>query len=114
MGYEDRAGSWSEDGNVFTTHTPVPAGFDVFGRDLVERYLSDYAHTVGLDLEKFMALGRRRRDDHAEPLNMAVVAIRHAVRCNGVSKLHGEVSRKMAQSQGAWVEWPEREVRWAT
>jgi len=99
-----------EDGNVFTTHTPVPAGFDVFQRDLVERYLGAYAHTVGLDVDKFMSLGRRRPHDHAEPLNMAVVAIRHAVRCNGVSRLHGVVSRKMAQSEGAWVEWPEDEV----
>lgn len=99
-----------EDGNVFTTHTPVPAGFDVFARDLVERYLSDYARTVGFDIDKFMALGRRNRDDHGEPLNMAVVALRHAVRVNGVSRLHGAVSRRMAQDGGAWTEWPEEEV----
>lgn len=99
-----------EDGNVFTTHTPVPAGFDVFGRDLVERYLSDYVRTVGLDIDRFMALGRRDAHDHAEPLNMAVVAIRHAVRTNGVSRLHGVVSRRMVQSGGAWADWPEDEV----
>ncbi len=99
-----------EDGNVFTTHTPVPAGFDVFGKDLVQRYLSDYYGLVGLDLERFMALGRNHQHDPNEPLNMAVVAVRHSTRRNGVSKLHGAVSRRMLQSQGAWADWPEDEV----
>ncbi|HJL43504.1 MAG TPA: alpha-glucan family phosphorylase [Myxococcales bacterium LLY-WYZ-16_1] len=100
----------AEDGNIFTTHTPVPAGFDVFGRDLVERYLGDYAAKVGLSMDDFMALGRKDRNDHQEPFNMAILAIRHAVRRNGVSELHGRVSRKMAQDRGAWRKWPRDEV----
>jgi starch phosphorylase len=99
-----------EDGNIFTTHTPVPAGFDVFTRDLVERYMSDYIRSVGITLDDFMALGRRDRDDKTELFNMAVLAIRHAVRRNGVSRLHGSVSRKLIHDGGAWTDWPEEEV----
>jgi glycogen phosphorylase len=99
-----------EDGNLFTTHTPVPAGFDVFSRDLIERYMSAYVEKVGIGVDKFMDLGRRHRDDYAEPFNMAVLAIRHAAERNGVSKLHGKVSRQLVQQGGAWTEWPEDEV----
>lgn len=99
-----------EDGNVFTTHTPVPAGFDVFTRELVERYMSDYIRSVPMTVDDFMALGRRDRDDKKDLFNMAVLAIRHAVRRNGVSQLHGRVSRKLVHDGGAWTEWPEEEV----
>lgn len=99
-----------EDGNIFTTHTPVPAGFDVFSRELVERHMSDYMKLVGLSVHDFMALGRRNRHDDGEPFNMAVLAIRHAAQRNGVSRLHGVVSRKLVQANGAWTEWPEAEV----
>ncbi|MGF1510678.1 MAG: alpha-glucan family phosphorylase [Myxococcota bacterium] len=109
IGYE-LARDMAEDGNIFTTHTPVPAGFDVFGWDLVDRYLSAYASKVGMNTEEFMTLGRRKRGDRAEPLNMAILAVRHAVRRNAVSALHGVVSRKMAQERGAWEYWPEDEV----
>lgn len=98
-----------EDGNIFTTHTPVPAGFDVFTRELVERYMSDYIRSVGISIDDFMQLGRRERDDKGL-FNMAVLAIRHAVQRNGVSKLHGRVSRKLVHDGGAWVDWPEEEV----
>jgi starch phosphorylase len=100
----------AEDGNIFTTHTPVPAGFDVFGQDLVDRHLSAYAAKVGMSTHEFMQLGRRKRGDHAEPLNMAILAVRHALRRNAVSELHGQVSRRMAQDRGAWQHWPEDEV----
>jgi glycogen phosphorylase len=106
----DLARDLAEDGNLFTTHTPVPAGFDVFGRDLVERHVSAYAASVGMSVDEFMKLGRRKRDDEAEPLNMAILAVRHAVRRNAVSALHGQVSRRMAQDRGAWQHWPEDEV----
>ncbi|MEQ9501611.1 MAG: alpha-glucan family phosphorylase [Deltaproteobacteria bacterium] len=99
-----------EDGNLFTTHTPVPAGFDVFQRDLVERHMSAYIHSVGMSVQDFMALGRRDRHNDSEPLNMAVVAIRHATLRNGVSELHGKVSRDLVQSGGAWEGWPTEEV----
>ncbi|MCK6547849.1 alpha-glucan family phosphorylase [Myxococcota bacterium] len=99
-----------EEGNIFTTHTPVPAGFDVFSRDLVERYMSDYIRTVGISIDEFISLGRRDRDERRDLLNMAILAIRHSVRRNGVSQLHGKVSRKLVQDGGAWTDWPEREV----
>jgi starch phosphorylase len=99
-----------DDGNLFTTHTPVPAGFDVFGKDLVERHMSAYVHKLGLSVSSFMGLGRRNKDDDREPLNMAVLAIRHAVQRNGVSALHGRVSRALVQNGGAWTEWPIDEV----
>lgn len=99
-----------EDGNVFTTHTPVPAGFDVFDRPLVEKYMSDYIRTVGLSLDEFMALGKRDPYDPKDLINMAVLAIRHAVRRNGVSELHGVVSRKLVRDGGAWSDWPVEEV----
>lgn len=109
LGYE-LARDIVEDGNIFTSHTPVPAGFDVFSRDLVERHMSAYIQSVGLDLDSFMALGRRNQEDAGEPLNMAVLAIRHAVRRNGVSRLHGRVSRRLVHEGGGWRAWPEDEV----
>ncbi len=99
-----------DDGCIFTTHTPVPAGFDVFGRDLVERHMSAYIRKLGMPVDKFMGLGRRNPNDESEPLNMAVLAIRHAVQRNGVSQLHGVVSRRLVQDGGAWTDWPLDEV----
>ncbi len=99
-----------QDGNLFTTHTPVPAGFDVFSRDLVERHMSDYIRLVGMGVDDFMNLGRRSQNDGGEPLNMAALAVRHAVRRNGVSELHGHVSRKLVHDGGAWRAWPQDEV----
>ena len=99
-----------DDGNLFTTHTPVPAGFDVFDKDLVKRHMSAYVEKLGISLENFMGLGRGDPNDESEPLNMAKLAIRHAVQRNGVSRLHGKVSRKLVQSGGAWVDWPVDEV----
>jgi starch phosphorylase len=86
---------------VFTTHTPVPAGIDVFHRDLVERYLGSYLRELGADPEMLLDQGRIHPGDRGEPLNMAVTAIRLAGFVNGVSRLHGKVSRAM------WREvWP--------
>lgn len=99
-----------EDGNIFTTHTSVSSSVDVFGRDLVERHMSEYIRSVGLTLDEFMSLGRRNPHDSAESASMAVLAIRHAVRRNGVSQLHGQVSRKLVQEGGGWEAWPEDEV----
>lgn len=85
-------------GNLFTTHTPVPAGFDVFPQDLLRSYFADYIQPLGLSFDEFMALGRVNRMDYGEQFNMAVFALRHAHHCNGVSKLHGQVTRRMVQS----------------
>ncbi len=80
---------------VFTTHTPVEAGHDYFHPDLMSRYFAETAQELGLSLADFIDLGRIRSD---QEFCMTVLALRSAARANGVSKLHGEVSRKMWQS----------------
>jgi glycogen phosphorylase len=96
-------------GNVFTTHTPVPAGFDRFDPVLVERYLGRYAEErLGISLHDLLALGRENPDDPAEAFNMAYLAIRGSGAVNGVSRLHGAVSRRLFR--GLFPQWPESEV----
>jgi len=80
---------------IFTTHTPVPAGIDRFEPALVERYLQFTCADLGLDAEGVLALGRENTADRREAFSMAVLAIRTTRFCNGVSKLHGVVSRGM-------------------
>ncbi len=94
--------------NVFTTHTPVPAGNDFFSRDLIERYLGAYYPKLKMNLEQFMAMGRVNPQDANEYFGMTVLALRMAWHCNGVSKLHGEVSRRMWQR--IWPEVPADEI----
>ncbi len=78
---------------VFTTHTPVPAGIDRFAPDLMRHYLGGWAEQAGIDMNELLELGiLPGSDDH---FNMAAFCIRVAGRCNGVSRLHGEVSRHM-------------------
>ena len=96
-------------GNLFTTHTPVEAGFDRFSPSLIERYLGRYARErLGIDLSQFLALGRAISDDRDEPFNMAYLAVRGSGTINGVSRLHGAVSRKIFQC--LFPHWPEPEV----
>ncbi|MFZ0807724.1 MAG: alpha-glucan family phosphorylase [Candidatus Sulfotelmatobacter sp.] len=96
-------------GNLFTTHTPVEAGFDRFDPSLIERYLRKYAdEKLSISLNELLALGRRNRADSAEPFNMAYLAIRGSGAINGVSKLHGQVSRRLFQT--LFPRWPETEV----
>ncbi len=82
---------------IFTTHTPVPAGHDVFSPDLMDSYFADYWPQLHLTREQFLALGARRLGDPWEPFGMTVLALRLTRAANGVSKLHGEVSRSMWQ-----------------
>ena len=82
-------------GNLFTTHTAVPAGFDRFAPALIEQYLGDYARSLALSLHELLALGRLNPDDRSEPFNMAYLAIRGSGAVNGVSRLHGQVSRRI-------------------
>ena len=82
-------------GNVFTTHTPVPAGIDQFPRALMEQYFSGWTTECGVTLDELMALGHRPTDEGDAPFNMAVMGLHLAARSNAVSKLHGEVSREM-------------------
>jgi glycogen phosphorylase len=81
--------------SVFTTHTPVPAGNDRFDPRLALKYIGHYAPELGLTRHDLLALGREDADDKAEEFCMTVLALRLSRRCNGVSALHGEVSRQM-------------------
>jgi len=96
-------------GNLFTTHTPVEAGFDRFSPLLIEQYLGLYAKKeLGISLHDLLALGRANPNDSTEPFNMAYLAIRGSRAVNGVSRLHGKVSRRLFQS--LFPRWPEDEV----
>ena len=83
-------------GNLFTTHTAVDAGFDRFAPALIEQYLAGYAaQTLGISLQDLLALGREDPKDASEPFNMAYLALRGSGAVNGVSRLHGAVSRRL-------------------
>jgi glycogen phosphorylase len=105
----DQALTITRAGNLFTTHTPVEAGFDRFVPELVERYVKHYAEReLSVTVEELLALGRRNRHDSSEPFNMAYLAVRGSGAVNGVSRLHGRVSRHIFQS--LFPRWPESEV----
>jgi glycogen phosphorylase len=93
---------------VFTTHTPVSAGFDLFPPDKAMYYVGHYANVFGLSREEFLGLGRENPGDHASPFSMAALALKTSSFTNGVSSLHGEVSRVMFQ--GLWPNLPLPEV----
>ena len=95
-------------GLVFTTHTPVPAGHDYFSAGLLDRYLGDYARGLGLSPQEFHGLGRQNPANEAEEFCMTVLALRMAASSNGVSQLHGVVSRRMWKS--LWPGVPEDEI----
>ncbi len=96
-------------GNLFTTHTAVAAGFDRFAPELVELYLGAYAEqALGITRHELLALGRSDPDDATEPFNMAYLAIRASGAVNGVSQLHGQVSRRIFQP--LFGRWPTDEV----
>src|SRR5665213_4308593 len=83
-------------GNLFTTHTAVAAGFDRFSPALIEHYLVEYAETkLGITRHDLLALGRQNPNDPSETFNMAYLAIRGSGAVNGVSRLHGKVSRHL-------------------
>jgi starch phosphorylase len=96
-------------GNLFTTHTAVAAGFDRFAPNLIEHCLGGYARTqLGITLHDLLALGRRNASDSSEPFNMAYLAIRGSGAVNGVSRLHGKVSRHLFEP--LFPRWPAEEV----
>lgn len=82
-------------GAVFTTHTPVPAGIDKFPRELIEKYFRGWTARCGIGIDELMALGHGPDDPVDEPFNMAIMGMHLAEHRNGVSRLHGEVSREM-------------------
>ncbi len=94
--------------NIFTTHTPVPAGIDLFAPDKMLHYLGYYAEIFGLPKEQFLGLGRENTGDLSGPFSMAVLALKMATFSNGVAQLHGVVSRQMFQ--GLWQKLPVEEV----
>jgi starch phosphorylase len=94
-------------GGVFTTHTPVPAGIDRFPRELMERYFTPFAASLGISFDELYAVGRL--DSATEDVfNMAVMGLRLGGRSNGVAQLHGEVSRNMFAE--LWPDVPPTEV----
>ncbi|HTO01080.1 MAG TPA: alpha-glucan family phosphorylase, partial [Microthrixaceae bacterium] len=95
-------------GSVFTTHTPVPAGIDQFPREMMERYFGGWASSCGISVDQLMDLGHRPGESPEQPFNMAVMGMHLAELRNGVSALHGEVSREMFS--GLWPGVPDDEV----
>ncbi|MCC6240124.1 MAG: alpha-glucan family phosphorylase [Phycisphaerales bacterium] len=94
--------------NVFTTHTPVPAGIDMFAPDLMLKYFKSLIPSLKLDEEGFLALGREDLSNKKQGFSMAVLAIRLADSINGVSWLHGDVSRHMWHN--IWPQVPPSDV----
>ena len=80
---------------VFTTHTPVPAGNDIFPVDLIDKYFKGFWDLIGTDRETFLKLGMKPTDQLDTCFNMGILALKIAGKKNGVSKLHGEVSREL-------------------
>jgi len=93
---------------IFTTHTPVAAGHDYFPPHMIERYFSSYFQRLGIGRSEFLGLGRQHPMDESEDFCMTVLALRLASFSNGVSELHGAVSRQMWN--GIWAGVPESEV----
>ncbi len=91
---------------IFTTHTPVPAGNEEFSLERVERYFSQFAKQLDLSWEQFLALGRQSGNEGK--FSLTLLALNMAAHCNGVSHLHGEVSRRMWKS--LWHTLPENEI----
>lgn len=83
---------------LFTTHTPVPAGHDAFGEDLLRAYIPHYFERMGISWEYFMGMGRLNENDASEKFSMSYFAARLAQEINGVSRIHGRVTQKMFQN----------------
>ncbi len=94
----DEAAEIVKSGTIFTTHTPVPAGIDLFHPMIVEKYLTNIFRELGMKKSNFLSLGRYNSTDDHEPFNMALLALRTTAFANAVSELHGETSRKMFHS----------------
>jgi starch phosphorylase len=96
-------------GNIFTTHTAVAAGFDLFSPNLIDQYMGEYAEKkLGISRQQLLTLGRADALNQSEKFNMAYLAIRGSGAVNGVSRLHGEVSRHIFEP--LFPKWPTTEV----
>ncbi|MDO9068677.1 MAG: alpha-glucan family phosphorylase, partial [Deltaproteobacteria bacterium] len=94
--------------NIFTTHTAVESGIDKFLPELLDKFFARYFKLLGISHDEFLGLGRQNPNNKQEPFCMAVLAIKLAEHTNGVSQLHGEVSRKMWKN--LWPELPEEQL----
>ena len=94
--------------NVFTTHTSVPAGIDLFDPGLLYEYFGEYCRTAAIPFEKLLSLGRFHPDNHQEPFSMAIMAIKTSAFRNAVSGIHRQVSQEMWQE--LWPRLPVWEV----
>lgn len=104
----DEASNVATTSTVFTTHTPVPAGNERFSSELMKTYFKDYARELGLSMEQLLGLGREDPKNTHEDFCMTVLALRLSAIANGVSELHGEISRKMWKR--VWPGVPDSEV----
>ena len=104
----DEAVEIAKAGNVFTVHTPVAAGNDEFPVEMMDKYFGSYYGKLGINRKQFLGLGRIDPENETEKFKMPVLAIRMSAYRNGVSQLHGEVSRKIWR--GLWPDLPEDEV----
>ncbi|MBN1816396.1 MAG: alpha-glucan family phosphorylase [Sedimentisphaerales bacterium] len=104
----DEAVEAAKSSNVFTVHTPVAAGNDEFKIEMIDKYFGHYYGKLGINRDQFLNLGRVKPNDPNEGFKMPVLAIRMSASRNGVSQLHGQVSRKIWH--GIWPELPEEEV----
>lgn len=93
--------------NVFTTHTPVPAGNDSFPKDMMRKYFGDFAKEIGIPFDELFSFGQTRVD-RSDPFSMTILALRMSRHSNGVSKLHGDVSRSLWKD--VWSGVPAHEV----
>ncbi len=93
--------------NIFTTHTPVPAGNDSFPREMMREYFGDFAKELGIPFDELFSFGQTRVD-RSDPFSMTILALRMSRHSNGVSKLHGEVSRSLWRD--VWNGVPVHEV----
>jgi len=94
--------------NIFTTHTPVPAGNERFDIPMMEKYFSSWPQVLGISWNDFIGLGRINTGDDRETFCMTVLALKMAAYANGVAKLHGVVSRDMWK--GLWPGLPLNEI----
>ena len=92
--------------NIFTTHTPVPAGNERFDHDLIERYLKEYVEHVGFFWEEFLRLGREPRNSQEHSFSMTAFALNLSERSNGVSKIHSKVAKYMWKDLWPKIQYP--------
>ena len=107
IGFDDACEATTA-GNIFTTHTPVPAGIDWFPPDLVKHFFNRYYSSLGISEERFLGIGRKNPGDNSSEFSPALVALRLSTMSNCVSQLHGRVSRNMWKD--LWDNLPVHEV----